>query len=941
MSISCFLRFNKNLALSILAAILVASHHPADAQRLATTTLKCEYRAQPLGVQTQKPILSWELTASQRNTTQTAYRILVADSEKNLAKNAGTTWDSQKVASGASIQVPYTGPALQATKTYYWKVMTWDNHGNASAWSKPAHWQMGLLTTTDWQGAKWIAYEELPAERVNVLPVDGKKDDYLGNNVLPLLRKDFTVKKKLQRATAYVCGLGQFELHLNGQKVGNHFLDPAWTKYDKQAQYVTFDVTEQLRKGTNTVGAMLGNGFYYVPPVKNRYRKLKSSFGYPKLLCCVVLDYQDGTSESVVSDASWKTAAGPVTFSSIYGGEDYDARLEQPGWDAPRFNAAAWKPVVPTTGLTELNAQMTEPLKVHETFASQRITLAQPGKWVYDFGQNASGIIELQVQGRAGDTVRITPAELLAADGTVNQKNSGRPYYFTYVLRGSGVETWRPRFSYYGFRYAQLEGGVPQGQANSTNRPAVLKLTSLHTRNAALLVGEFACSNDLFNRTNTLIDWSIKSNMASVFTDCPHREKLGWLEETHLMGASIRYRYDIASLCRKTIADMQASQLPNGLVPEIAPEYVKFEWGGDMFRDSPEWGSASIILPWYVYQWYGDAQVLESSYPMMQRYVAYLGTQAKDHINSKGLGDWYDLGPKPPGTSQQTPMGVTGTATYYYDLTILSQVARLLGKPQEAAAYEKLAAEVRAAFNQKFFNPATKQYATGSQAANAMAVYMGLVEPQHKAAVVENLVQDIRSHNNALTAGDIGYRYVLRVLEDAGRSDVIFAMNNRADVPGYGYQLTQGATALTESWAALPTVSNNHLMLGHLQEWFYGALAGIRPAEDAVAFNKMDIRPEPVGDVTSAKAGHTSPYGLIASEWKKTGNSFELTTTIPANTTATIYLPATAASTILEGTQPLARYPELKLLGIENGKARIQTGSGTYYFTVSTPASTN
>lgn len=553
---------------------------------------------------------------------------------------------------------------------------------------------------------------------------------------------------------------------------------------------------------------------------------------------------------------------------------------------------------------------------------------------MYDFGQNASGIVELRVRGHRGDTVRIAPAELLATDQTITQKHSGKGFYFTYVLRGSGVEIWRPRFSYYGFRYAQLTGGVPRGQANPSSGPEVLSLTALHTRNAAAQVGEFSCSNDLLNRTNSLIDWSIKSNLASVFTDCPHREKLGWLEETHLMGASMRYRYDIATLCRKTIQDMQASQLADGLVPEIAPEYVKFEWGGDIFRDSPEWGSASIILPWYVYQWYGDRQVLASSYPLMQRYADYLGTQAVNHINSKGLGDWFDLGPKPPGTSQLTPMGVTGTATYYYDLTILAQVARLLGKTADATAYEQLAAAVKTAFNAKFFNPATKQYATGSQTANAMAVYMNLVAPGDKAAVVENIVQDIRRRGNALTAGDIGYRYLLRVLEDAGRSDVIFAMNSRTDVPGYGYQLAHGATALTESWAALPNVSNNHLMLGHLQEWIYGGLAGIRPAAGAVAFDTIDIRPEPVGDITRARASHSSPYGLIVSDWKKTAEAFDLTVTIPANTTATIYLPATAMARITEGGQPLEKHPELQVLGFVAGRARIRAGSGSYHFKV-------
>ncbi|OON67536.1 alpha-L-rhamnosidase [Hymenobacter sp. CRA2] len=912
---------------------LLSGVDQAEAKAPAALNLRCGYRPNPLGVQLPAPNLSWELMADHRNARQTAYRVLVADDEKLLARNQGNVWDSQKTSSAASIQVPYAGPALQPTKTYYWKVMVWDDRQQASGWSQPARWQMGLLTPADWHGARWIAYEQLPAEHVTVLPVDGRKDSYQGGNVLPLLRKDFQVKKKLRRATAYVCGLGQFELRLNGQKVGDHFLDPAWTKYDQHAQYVTFDVTEQLRKGDNTVGVMLGNGFYYVPPVKGRFRKLKTAFGYPKLLCRVQLDYQDGAQENVVTDASWQTTAGPVTFSSIYGGEDYDARREQAGWDAPGFGGAqAWKPVVLVDGPARLESQQTEPLKVHEQFRPRQVTQPQPGRFVYDFGQNASGIIELRVQGRAGDTVRIAPAELRRADGTVNQKNSGSPYYFTYVLRGTGVETWRPRFSYYGFRYAQLEGAVPAGEANPKNRPVVQALTMLHTRNAAAAAGTFSCSNELLNQTNTLIDWAVKSNMASVLTDCPHREKLGWQEQTHLMGASIRYAYNVATLNRKIIRDLQVSQLDNGLVPEIAPEYVKFEWGGDMFRDSPEWGSSSILLPWYVYQWYGDRQVLAESYPMMQRYAAYLATKAQGHILTQGLGDWYDLGPKPPGVSQLTPMGVTGTATYYYDLTTLGAVARLLGKPDDAAKYEQLAREVRTAFNAKFFNPQTRQYASGSQAANAMAVYMGLVQPEHRAAVVDNLVRDIQDRNNALTAGDIGYRYLLRVLEDAGRSDVIFAMNNRRDVPGYGYQLAQGATALTESWAALPTVSNNHLMLGHLQEWLYGALAGIRPAAGSVAFDKIDIRPEPVGDVTSAKATHLSPYGLIASEWQKTASGFELSCTIPANTTATVYLPAADAATITEGGQPLSRQPELKLLGVEQGRARIALGSGVYRF---------
>ena len=937
-SVTCFLNFSSKFYAviigSILTLVLVLAGRPVLAQRPAISNLKCEYQSRPLSVQNRMPVLSWEISSARRNVVQTAYRILVSDSRETLGQAVGNAWDSGKVSSAASIQISYAGKPLQPTQTYYWQVQLWDDQAQASDWSAVAEWQMGLLAPADWRGAAWIAYDQLPAAKLNVLPTDGKKDAEYGNNILPLLRKEFTARKSIKKASIFISGLGQFELYLNGQKIGNHFLDPGWTKYDKQAQYVAFDLSGLVKRGSNALGVMLGNGFYYVPPVKERYRKLKVAFGYPKLLCRLALEYTDGSREDVVSDRTWKTTAGPITFSSIYGGEDYNAALEQPGWAGPGFNDQRWQPVRTVDGPPELPAQQQEPLQVFEDFKAQRVTQPQPARWVYDFGQNASGIVELRVKGHAGDTVRIAPSELLRADQTVTQGNSGRPYYFTYILRGQGVETWRPRFSYYGFRYAQVEGGVPTGEANPRHRPEIVALTALHTRNAAARVGSFACSNDLFNRTDRLIDWAIKSNMASVFTDCPHREKLGWLEETHLMGSSVRYGYDIATLGRKTVSDMRASQLPNGLVPEIAPEYVKFEWGGDMFRDSPEWGSASIILPWYLYQWYGDRQVLAESYPLMQRYLAYLGTKANGHILSQGLGDWYDLGPKPPGLSQFTPMGVTGTATYYYDLTLAARVARLLGHAEDAAAYEQLGAEVRTAFNERFFDKATKQYATGSQTANAMAVYMGLVEPADRAAVIENIVQDIRSRHNRLTAGDIGYRYLLQVLDEAGRSDVIFDLNNRADVPGYGYQLAHGATALTESWQALPGVSNNHLMLGHLLEWLYGGLAGIRPATDAVAFNRIDIRPEPVGDVTSAQASYRSPYGLIASAWKKTGTTFELTVTIPANTTATVHLPATATARITEGGQAVAQHRDLTLLGFDRGKARIRAGSGTYHFLV-------
>jgi hypothetical protein len=909
----------KKLLFSNLLLLVAAS---AFSQGLKVTNLRCDGRKNPDGIATIKPAFRWNIESDGYNVMQSAYRILVADDSLTLQKGVGDIWDSQKVNSGAALNVVYNGNRLLSAQKYYWRVMVWDKKGNASAWSNIAKWQMGLLTVADWKNAQWIAYQAMP-DSLKILPhlaVKGEKKHSPGADVLPLLRKSFNISKTVKNATMFISGLGHFEMNLNGQKVGDHFLDVGWVNYQKQALYVSFDITSQLKQGENAIGVLLGNGFYFTP--SGRYRKLTTAYGYPKLKCCLHVVYADGLVENIVSNPSWKTTAGPITFSAIYGGEDYDATREQSGWDAPGFNDKAWKNAIVVDGPPQLDPQTTEPLKVMEVFDPKTETEPKLGVLVYDFGQNASGIPRITVSGKRGDTVKLTPSELLK-DGMANQANQGKGYTLTYILKGDVAEVWQPRFSYYGFRYLQLELGLLKDRGTPENKFEITKIEMLHTRNSAAQVGGFSCSNELFNKTKTLIDWAIKSNMVSVLTDCPHREKLGWLEQDHLVGNSLQYNYDLASLYKKIINDMRLSQTEDGLVPEIAPEFTVFDGG---FRDSPEWGSTSIILPWQVYQWYGDKQTLFDSYDMMKRYVDYLEKQSNNHILTEGLGDWYDLGPKHPGVSQLTPQGITATAYYYYDLGILANFARMLGKEVDAVSYDKRAVEVKQAFNDKFFNKTTKQYGTGSQTANAIAIYMGLVELADKAAVVENIVKDVRAHNNGLTAGDIGYRYLLKVLDDEGRSDVIFDMNNRSDVPGYGYQLAKGATALTESWQALPSVSNNHFMLGHIMEWFYEGLAGIRPADGAVAYNKTVIRPQPVGDVRSAKASYQSAYGLISSDWKKQDKVFELTINIPANTTASVYLPVDAASKITMNDKPVSG------VYYNDKGVMIAVGSGVYHF---------
>jgi hypothetical protein len=708
-----------------------------------------------------------------------------------------------------------------------------------------------------------------------------------GAKAMPIFRRIFDAPKAIRSAKVQVCGLGASELYINGNKIGNHFMDPGWTNYRKSCPYVTFDVARSLRKGANAFGVMLGNGFFNV--TGGRYVKYTGSFGEPRLRLALHVVFADGSEETWRSDSSWRCHEGPITFSCVYGGEDFDARLEPGGWNTPGFDDSSWAhaEVVPSLG-EEMVPQSIPPMKVMATFRPKSVAGPKPGVWVYDLGQNASGIPAIRVRGKAGSTVRITPAELLDAAGLANQRSSGGPMYYDYTLRGGEPEDWQPRFTYYGFRYLQIEGAVPEGAPNPEGKPVLLQVRGLHTRTACETVGFFECSNRLFNRIHTLVNWAMRSNMQGVLTDCPHREKLGWLEQTHLMGPSLIYDYDMEAMWRKIARDMDEAQLDDGLVPDIAPEYVVFS---DGFRDSVEWGSACVLVPWQAFQWYGDVEILMRSFATMRRYVDYLGAKAKDGILDYGLGDWYDFGPNGPGYSQLTPIAFTATAFYCHDLHVVDEASKRIGAAQR---YADRFEEVRTAFNKRFFKPETNQYASGSQCANAMALVFDLAPRDRREAILANIVADVRAHGNHLTAGDVGYRYLLRALADGGRSDVIWDLATQKTAPSYADQLSKGATALTEAWDANPASSQNHFMLGHIEEWFYGDLAGIGQPKEGVGFSSIVIRPQVVGDVKWVKASYKSVKGLISVDWRVSGGKLTLRVGIPPGTRATVVVPAQA-----------------------------------------------
>lgn len=742
--------------------------------------------------------------------------------------------------------------------------------------------------TNIWANAKWIAYEQLE-DSMKVVPGVHGSGNELGEkavkrSVVPMFRKEFNCADEIDKATINISGLGHYELYLNGEKVGDRFLAPGWSNYDKRIFYNTYDVTSILNNGKNAIGILVGNGFYNIN--RERYRKLVIAYGYPKLIFNITIQYKDGSVENIVSGENCRVLPSPITFSSIYGGEDYDATLEINGWNSSGFNDSDWNtPVIINDSIGILEPETDNPLKVMQEFQVQQVLTSKTGRTVYDFGQNASGIISLKVKGNRGAKITIRPDELINEEGNITQRSGGGPYEFNYTLKGEGEETWQPRFTYYGFRYADVEITEPE---NADLKTDILEIKMLHTRNSAPTVGSFICSDTLFNQTFELINWGIKSNMASVATDCPHREKLGWLEQTYLIGPSMHYNFDIQTMYSKIVTDMMDSQLDNGLVPDIAPEYVPFQAG---FRDSPEWGSAAVIIPWQMYKWYGNEAVLQKAYPMMKRYMVYLQTKAENNILSHGLGDWFDLGPKQPGEAQLTPKAVTATSIWYYDLQIVAKVAEMLGFNEDSKQFGNLSAQVKESFLKSFYNEQTGVCATGSQTCYAMSLYTGLIPEKDKEKVLKNLVDSIAKNDFALTSGDIGYHFLVRVLSENGRSDILYKMNNRSDRPGYGYQLKQGATALTESWAALPNVSNNHMMLGHLMEWFYAGLGGIYQAENSVAYNEIIIAPKPVGNIKWVKCSFQSPKGLIQSDWEINANSFVLRIEIPANANARIILP--------------------------------------------------
>ena len=896
----------------IIAALAALVSLCADA-KLTVTRLTCNYQGVPVtaddggsidqtAITTGGIRLGWQMTADTNGERQSAYEITICE---NVTNKKVYTTGKVKSSQSQLVNVPALKPN---THGYYWQVRVWNEKGEASDLSKKQKIRVvPEKIDAEWIGAITRKDAKLPYGRFpnSVFKKDSFKTKWADVDTLSaksiILRKGFdTGRKQITDAVVYVCGLGHYRLNINGATVGDAEFAPVWSEYDKTVYYNVFDVTDLITAGGNAVSVLLGNGMFNVQRM-GRYSKLQTSFGPPQMLLRLEINYADGTRQVIKSGDDWKYSLSPITFNSIYGGESYDARLEQQGCCKAGFDDSGWRKAVVTEGPKgQLTPQTVQPVRIMERYgiklwkpipadslaSASKSTKREihPSAFVADMGQNLAGFPEITVSGKRGQKVTLIVAEKLTRQGACDQRQTGRQHYYEYTLKGDGTdETWHPHFSYYGFRYIQVEGAVLEGQPNPDGLPVLKRLNSCFIYNSAEEVSSFECSNPLFTDTHRLIERAERSNMQGVLTDCPHREKLGWLEQDHLCGPSLLYNYDMTRYAPKVIRDITDTQKADGMVPTTAPQYISF---GNLFDDSPEWGSTLVILPFMYYDQYGDSTLITDNNEPMRRYVDYLTTRADNGIVSHGLGDWYDYGPWRAGFSKNTPVPLVATAHYIFDLQLLVRAARMTGRTADAEKYSVMLDKTVESFNREFFKPDSCTYGTGSQTSNALPLYLGLTGG-NKQGVLASLVNDIKEHGTRLTTGDVGNRYLFQTLAQNGLNELLYTMLNHYETPGYGFQLRHGATTLTEQWNPNQGSSLNHFMMGQIDEWLFKTLAGIQNQPGTHGLRHLLIQPTLVGDLQYVKASTHSLYGKISVDCTRTS----LTVEIPVGSDATVVLP--------------------------------------------------
>ena len=871
-----------------------------DATPLAVHGLSCESDESPIGIEAARPCFSWKILAEGRGQFQSAYQILAASSPKRLECLDADLWDSGKVASDQSVQIPYAGTALQSRQRCYWKVRAWDRWNRVSGFSPAAFWEMGLLSQDDWM-AEWIGHPASATDRALYF------------------RREFNLSDPWDSARVYVAGLGYHELYVNDRKVGDHVLDTAWTAYDKRILYVTHDVGHLLKPGANMIGAIAGNGWH----------------GMPKLRLQLEIHHLNGTLEQIGTQGGhskephvWIVGTGPVLRNSVYGGERYDARLEQVFTEQNGFAVAF--PVEPPGGT--MVSQKCEPIRVVETRTPERFWEARRGRFVFDCGQNLTGWAALRVAGARGRRVTLRFAETLRPDGTVNQANlRSADATDEYILKGGDTEHWEPRFTYHGFRYIQVEGFPGRPEQDSL----LIKVVRSDLRRA----GRFRCGNDMLNRIEEAIVRTEESNLCGVPTDCPQRdERLGWLNDMTVRAEEMIFHFDAARFLAKWCDDISDTQGIDGSITDTAP----FKWGK---RPADPVSVCYLEIPWLCYLHYGNVRLIEKHYVGMSRWASFLRTQAREGILAYShWGDW-----APPSAfaipdsigagalSLSTPGELVSTGFLFHHARLLSKMAGVLGFDRDVREWAAYAKTVKQAFNERFWRENFGGYGSNNQACNALALHLRLVPEDRVARVLESLVKDVEFHNGHLTTGNICTKYLLESLSEHGRADIAYRIVSQESYPGWGYMLANGATTLWERWEHRTVGgmnSHNHPMLGSIAAWFFKYLGGISPDEDHPGFRRFAVKPTPIAELNFAEALYESPNGAIKSSWRRSDDGISFQISIPPNTQAMIYLSARTTDTVLEAGLPAAEATGVRSFSPRDGGVVLEVESGEYDFLV-------
>ena len=891
----------------ILLCLLLAASTSMLAE-VTVTSLKTDYKTNPLGIDNPLPRLSWILQSDQMNTMQESYEIRAAIHKKDLQKGKNLLWETEKVATSQSIHVEYGGPPLQSFQRIYWQVRVRDNHGKSSKWSEVAWWETGFVSGTEWE-AQWIS--------------PSWEEDFKASNPSPYLRKTFSPRMEVGEARLYVTCHGLYQVEINGERVGEQEFTPGWTSYETRLQYQTYDVTEYLKGKQNALGIILGDGWF------------RGNLGWQEggniwgtevaALAQLRLTYSDGSTEIISTDGSWKASAGPILKSDIYNGEVYDATKELTGWSTPDYDDSGWQPVkIAEITKEKLIAPEGPPVKVVNVLES--ISIQQVGdEWMVDMGQNMVGWIRIQANGKKGDQLILKHAEILDKEGNMYYENLRKAECTnTYVLKGGGKEIFEPHFTFQGFRYVMISG-YPGTLTADDVRGMVIHSDMKPS-------GTFTCSDPLINQLQHNIVWGLKGNFLDVPTDCPQRdERLGWTGDAQVFAPTACFNVDAATFYTKWLRDLEADQDKDGSIPHVIPNILGH--GG-----ATGWADAGVMIPWAVYLDYGDVSVLENQYESMKRWIGYMEARAGENLIWEGdphFGDWLSFAStRSDYMGAYTLKDLIATAYYAYSSSIVARVADILGNEKEATYYRQLSEQVRLAFNKEFVT-STGRLVSHTQTAYTLALAFDLLDKETAVKSAEHLAKDVEAFRH-ITTGFLGTPLISLTLTDIGRNDLAYQLLNRKQYPSWLYPVTMGATTIWERWDGQKPDSTfqnpgmnsfNHYAYGAIGKWMYQVVAGIGIDENQPGYKHILIQPRPGGGLTSAKATHNSMYGTIVSGWSSEGERFTMEVEIPANTSATIHIPEEASEIQINGSDPASSGLDFKEV---DGHMVGEAGSGKY-----------